>query len=235
MTGGVKRVGQAIALALARRGVRVAVTYRTSARAAQALVRRLTGCGVRALAVPVDQADVAQIRAAVCTVERAFGRIDLLVNNASIFYPTPLESVTEAQWDDLLAVNLRGPFFFAQAVAAGMRRRRRGTIINLADVSAFRPWGTYLPYCIAKAGVVAMTFGLARALAPDVRVNAIAPGPILPPPDLSYAERRRAAAATLLKRWGSPQDIVNTVLYLAEGTNFVTGQVIAVDGGRVLS
>lgn len=234
VTGGVKRIGKAVALALAARGASVAVTYRASAAEARATVQQLKRRGARAMAVPVDQADVEQVRAAVRAVERAFGRIDVLVNGASTFSPTPLAGITEPQWDALLDVNLRGPFFFAQAVAAGMRRRRRGKIINLADVSAFSPWPTYLPYCIAKAGVIAMTRGLAKALAPHVQVNAIAPGPILPPPGLSAAERRRAAAATLLKHWGSPRDIAATVLYLVEGTDFVTGQVLVVDGGRSL-
>ena len=235
ITGGAKRVGRTVALALAARGAHVAITYRASAAEADAVVRQLRRRGVRALAVRADQSDIAQIRAAVRAVERALGRIDLLVNSASNFYPTPLATVTEAQWDDLQAVNLRGPFFFAQAVAPGMRRRRRGKIINMADVSAFSPWPTYLPYCTAKAGVVALTRGLAKALAPHVQVNAIAPGPILPPPGLSRAERRRALAKTLLKRWGSPDDIAQTVLYLVEGTDFVTGQVLAVDGGRLLA
>jgi len=235
VTGGAKRVGRAVALALAARGASVAITYRSSAAEADQLVRSLRRRRVRALAVRADHTDVAQIRAAVRAVERTLGPIDLLINSASNFYPTPLATVTEAQWDDLQQVNLRAPFFFAQAVAPGMRRRRRGKIINLADVSAFSPWPSYLPYCTAKAGVIALTRGLAKALAPHIHVNAIAPGPILPPPGLSRAERRRALANTLLKRWGSPDDIAHTVLYLAEGTDFVTGQVIAVDGGRLLA
>ncbi|OGX39618.1 MAG: hypothetical protein A3C53_06105 [Omnitrophica WOR_2 bacterium RIFCSPHIGHO2_02_FULL_68_15] len=235
VTGGAKRVGRAVALALAARGASVAITYRSSAAEADQLVRSLRRRRVRALAGRADHTDVAQIRAAVRAVERTLGPIDLLINSASNFYPTPLATVTEAQWDDLQQVNLRAPFFFAQAVAPGMRRRRRGKIINLADVSAFSPWPSYLPYCTAKAGVIALTRGLAKALAPHIQVNAIAPGPILPPPGLSRAERRRALANTLLKRWGSPDDIAHTVLYLAEGTDFVTGQVIAVDGGRLLA
>lgn len=227
-------MGRAIAEALAARGADVAITYRSSAAEAQGVVRRLRRRGVRALAVAVDQVDVGQIRDVVRQVERRLGRIDLLVNNASNFYPTPFGSVTVAQWDDLLNVNLRAPFFFAQVVAPGMRRRRRGVILNIADVAAYRPWPGYLPYCLAKAGVVALTTGLARALAPHVRVNAIAPGPILPPPGLSRAERRRASEATLLKRWGSPAEIAAAVCYLAGETDFVTGQVLAVDGGRLI-
>lgn len=235
VTGGAIRVGRAIALALADRGASVAITYRTSSAEANAVVRRIRTRGRQAMAVRADQSDVAQIRAAARAIERQLGRIDVLVNSASNFYPTPLLTATPAQWDDLHAVNLRAPFFWAQAVAPGMRRRRHGVVINLADVSAFNPWTTYLPYCVAKAGVVALTRGLAKAMAPHVRVNAIAPGPILPPPGLSHAERRRAQARTLLKRWGSPADLAQTVLYLVEGSDFVTGQVIAVDGGRLLA
>ena len=175
------------------------------------------------------------MRAAVGAVERRLGGVDVLINSASSFYRTPLAAVSETQWNDLVNVNLRGPFFFAQAVASGMRRRRHGKIINISDVSAFNPWVDFLPYGAAKAGVIAITRGLAKALAPHVQVNAIAPGPILPPPGLSRAESRAAIAKTLLKRWGSPWDIVETILYLVEGTDFVTGQVIAVDGGRLLS
>lgn len=235
VTGGAKRIGRAIALGVAARGASVAITYRTSEAEAQATVRQLRKYRVRALGVPADQTRLDEIRAAVRAVERALGGVDLLVNNASNFYPTPFSSVTEFQWDDLVNVNLRAAFFFAQAVADGMQRRRRGKIINMADVSAFKPWPSYLPYCIAKAGIVTLTRGLARALAPHIQVNAIAPGPILPPPSLSRGEERRAIEATLLKRWGKPQDIVNMVLYLAEGTDFMTGQVLAVDGGRLLA
>ncbi|MBI4227839.1 MAG: SDR family oxidoreductase [Candidatus Omnitrophica bacterium] len=235
VTGGAVRVGRAIAVALADRGATVAMTYRTSSVEAEAVVRSIRKRGRKALAIRADQSDIAQIRAAVRTIERQFGRIDVLVNSASNFYPTPFLTATAAQWDDLHAVNLRAPFFWTQAVAPGMARRRRGVVVNIADVSAFNPWTAYLPYCVAKAGVVALTRGLAKALAPHVRVNAVAPGPILPPPGLSRAERRRAAAKTLLKRWGSPDDIARTVLYLVEGSDFVTGQVIAVDGGRLLS
>lgn len=235
VTGGAIRVGKAIALALADHGAAVAITYRTSSAEADAVVRRIRRQGRKALAVRADQSDVAQIRAAARMIERQLGRIDVLVNSASNFYPTPFLTATPAQWDDLHAVNLRAPFFWAQAVAAGMARRRRGVIVNIADVSAFNPWSTYLPYCTAKAGVVALTHGLAKAMAPHVRVNAIAPGPILPPPGLGRTEKKRAQDKTLLKRWGSPADIAQTVLFLVEGSDFVTGQVIAVDGGRLLS
>lgn len=235
VTGGAKRVGRAVALALAERGASVAITYRTSAAEARGVVRQLRARGGRALAVCVAQEDVAQIRRGVREVERALGRIDILVNSASNFYATPLAGTTVEQWDDLVDVNLRGPFFFAQAVAAGMRRRRRGRIINIADAAVFNPWPNYLPYCVAKAGLVALTRGLAKALAPHVLVNAIAPGPILPPPGLSRAQQRRALATTLLKRWGGPGEIARAVLYLTEGTEFVTGQILIVDGGRSLS
>lgn len=235
VTGGAKRVGKAVALGLARRGAHVAITYRSSASEAETAVRQLRRFGVRAMAVAAEQTDIGQIRAAVRIVEQQFGRIDVLVNSASNFYPTPFASVTEAQWDDLVNVNLRAAFFFAQAVAPGMHRRRRGKVINMADVAVWSPWPEYLPYTVAKGGIVTLTRGLAKAMAPHVQVNAIAPGPILRPPDLSAADARRAQAKTLLKRWGSPDDIVQTILYFVEGTDFVTGQVLAVDGGRLLS
>ena len=235
VTGGAKRIGNAIALALAKRGAHVAITYNRSKAAADRTVRQLRSLRVRVLAVHVDQSDVQAVQQAVRGIEKKLGRIDLLVNNASNFYPTPLSRVTQGQWDDLVHTNLRGPFFFCQAVSRGMLKRKRGRIVNVADVAAFSPWVNYLPYCMAKAGVVAMTQGLAKQLAPHVLVNAIAPGPILRPSGLTRQAEKRALQKTLLKRWGSPQEMVNAVLYLAEGTAFMTGHVLVLDGGRALS
>jgi len=235
VTGGAKRIGRRIALALAGRGCRVAITYRSSRREAESTAAALRRKGVRAMAVQADQRDGTQVREAVRAVEAQFGRVDLLINNASSFYPTPLETATDSQWEDLIGTNLSGPWHFAQAVSRGMKRRGIGKIINIVDAAAFSPWPSYLPYCAAKGGLVTLTWGLAKALAPKIQVNGIAPGPILFPADVSRAERRRAIEKTLLKRMGSPEDIVRAVLFLLEGSDFVTGVILPVDGGRLLA
>ena len=235
VTGGAKRVGREIALALAGRGCAVAITYRSSRQEAESTAAAIRRKGVRALAVEADQRDGTEVRAAVRAIETRLGPLDVLINNASSFYPTPLETVTEAQWDDMIGTNLSGPWRFAQAVSPGMKRRGRGKIINLVDSAAFSPWPTYLPYCAAKGGLVTLTWGLAKALAPKIQVNGIAPGPILMPQGIGAAEKRKAIKKTLLKRMGSPQDIVQAVLFLLEGSDFVTGVILPVDGGRLLA
>lgn len=234
VTGGATRIGRAVALALGTRGARVALTYRRSCREARATVRRLERDGA-GLAVQVDQRDPESVRRGVREVMDRFGRVDVLVNNASSFYPTPWRAVTEGQWRDLIDANLSGPWWFCQAVASGMKRRGAGKIVNITDVSVLAPWTDYLPYSAAKGGLVTLTLGLARALAPKVQVNAIAPGPILFPPGTPVRERRAAVARTLLRRRGNPQDIVQAVLFLTQGTDFVTGTVLPVDGGRRLA
>jgi len=235
VTGGAKRVGREIALALAGRGCHVAITYRESAAQAERTGREIRRRKVKSLAVQVDQRDAAQVRKAVREILKVFGRIDILVNNASSFYPVRWDKVTEQVWTESLETNLGGPWHFSQAVGPQMKRRGAGKIINISDVAVRSPWLEYLPYTVAKGGIVTLTMGLAKALAPQVQVNAIAPGPILPPPGLGAAAKRRAAQATLVKHWGSPKDIAAAVLFFCEGSDFVTGVVLPVDGGRLLA
>lgn len=235
VTGGARRIGRALAVALARRGCRVAITYRASAREAAATVREIERWGGRGVAVRVDQRNPRQVTAGVRAILRRFGRVDILINNASSFYPTPLGKVTLAQWNDLLSANLAGPWWFAQALGPRMKRQGSGKIINITDVSVSSPWTDYLPYCAAKGGLTTLTLGLAKALAPRVQVNAIAPGPILFPSDVTPSQRRQALKKTLLRRVGSPADIVAAALFLLEGSDFVTGVVLPVDGGRRLA
>lgn len=235
VTGGAKRIGRHLALALASRGCHVAITYNTSEAEARATVQAIRRRGVRALAAQADQRRPAGVQQAVEDVLAAFRRVDILINNASSFYPTfPLGEVTEGQWDDLIQTNLTGPWRFAQALGPLMKRRKAGKIINIVDTAAFRPWTRYLPYCAAKGGLVTLTWGLARALAPHVQVNGIAPGPVSFPPDISRRDKRRALDWSLLKREGSPQDIAQAALFLLEGSDFVTGVILPVDGGRML-
>ena len=232
VTGGAKRIGRALALGLASRGAHVAITYNTSEKEALETVRAIRRRGVRGLALRADQRDPSQVRRAVADLWAAFPRVDILINNASSFYPTPIDEATEEQWEDLIQANLSGPWRFAQALGPEMKRRKRGKIINIVDTAAFRPWTRYLPYCAAKGGLVTLTWGLARALAPHVQVNGIAPGPVLFPPGISRKEKRLALNWTLLKREGSPGEIVRAALFLIE-SDYVTGVILPVDGGRM--
>ena len=234
VTGSAKRIGRAVANALADRGVHQAVHYRTSKTEAEDAVELFRVLGVEAESFQADLSQVKEVEALAEEVLKRFGRLDILVNNASVFFPSPLGEVTDLQWDVLINTNLKGPFFLAQKVGLAMKAAVGGTIINIGDWAAERPYTGYLPYCISKAGVVAMTKGLAKALAPEVRVNCINPGPVMLPEDLSEAEKEEVMRKTPLQRTGSPTDIANAVVFLCEGTDFMTGAVITVDGGRTV-
>ncbi len=234
VTGSAKRIGRAVANALADRGVHQAVHYRTSKTEADEAVELFRVLGVEAESFQADLSQVKEVEALASEVLKRFGRLDILVNNASVFFPSPLGEVTDHQWDTLINTNLKGPFFLAQKVGLAMKAAVGGTIINIGDWAAERPYAGYLPYCISKAGVVAMTKGLAKALAPEVRVNCINPGPVMLPEDLSEAEKEEVMRKIPLQRTGSPADIANAVVFLCEGTDFMTGAVITVDGGRAV-
>ncbi|MDH7571351.1 MAG: SDR family oxidoreductase [Armatimonadota bacterium] len=234
VTGGAVRVGRAISLALAERGAVVAVNYCHSESAAHALAEEIQRRGGQAAPFRADLSVTAEIDRLVDAVTAQFGPIDVLVNNAAIFPRTPLESVTEETWDQVMAINLKAPFFCARRVGREMVRRGAGKIVNIADVSACHPWPSYIPYGVSKAGLVALTYGLARALAPAVQVNAVAPGAVLFPESFSEKERRRALALVPLKREGGAEAVARTVLFLIEGPDYITGAVVPVDGGRLL-
>jgi pteridine reductase len=235
VTGGAKRLGAAMARRLHAAGANVVVHYHRSREAADELVAELHA--VRAgssLAVRGDLNDVDCLPALVAQAVARYGRIDVLINNASTFYPTPVGSITAAQFDDLVGTNLRAPLFLSQAAAPALRETR-GLIINMVDIHARRPLKAHPVYSAAKAGLVMLTKSLARELGPDVRVNGIAPGPVLwPERDLDESLKAEIVAKTALKRSGSPDDIARTALFLATEAPYVTGQVIAVDGGRSL-
>ena len=232
VTGGAKRIGRAIAFALAHRRADVIISYQHSRAEAQRTVEELTELGVRAAAIRADVSRARDAQRLVAEARRRLGRLDVLVNNASIFERTPFASLTERGWDRHLDTNLKGPFLCALHAGRIMRRQRSGKIINLADWAGERPYADYLPYCVSKAGVIGLTKALARELAPHVQVVAIAPGPILPPARMSRAEHDRAVRRVPLKRWGSPDDVANAVLFAIEGTDFMTGTTLYVDGGR---
>lgn len=230
VTGGAHRVGRALVEGLATAGMRVAIHYNSAADEAEQLVAELRSVGYDARAFGADLSDPAAPAALVAQVIDAFGEIDVLVNSAAVMRRTPVDEVTVAEWDDMFALNLRAPFFLAQAARPSLRRTR-GAIVNLADLAAFETWPAYVPHTITKAGIVQMTRGLAHAFAPDVRVNAVAPGAVLPPDDWDEASRQHLIDTTPLKRIGSPNDVADAVVYLARA-EYVTGEVLVVDGGR---
>jgi pteridine reductase len=236
VTGAAKRLGLEIALALARRGANIVVHYHRSAADARRVVAAVRRCGVEALAVKADQTNARQVRAAVARAIRRFGAVHVLVNSAAVYQKTPFAALTERDWDVHLDANLKGPFLFALEVGRHLQANHiHGKIINFADWAAIRPYANYLPYCVSKAGVICLTRSLAKALAPNVQVNAIAPGPVLLPPDFTAAEKQAVVNATLVKRIGSPQDVVNSVIFLIEGSDFITGHTLVVDGGRLIA
>jgi NAD(P)-dependent dehydrogenase (short-subunit alcohol dehydrogenase family) len=236
VTGAAKRVGREIALGLARRGANVVVHYNTSAAPARKVVAEIKALGVDAIAVRANQANSRQVRAAVTKAVKHFGMIHVLVNSAAVYEKTPFGKLTERDWDFHIDANLKGPFLFALEVGRHMQQRKvAGKIVNFADWAAFRPYRHYLPYVVSKAGVVCLTKALAKELAPAVQVNAVAPGPVLLPPDFSEEDKQKVVEATLVKRIGSPSDVVNAVLFLLEGSDFITGHTLVVDGGRLIA
>ena len=230
VTGGAVRVGRAIALELARAGADVAVGYHRSASAARATARDIEALGVRSVALRADVGRPAEARRLVAEAARRLGRLDLLVNNAAVFFRTPLARTTPAQFDRLIGVNLRGAFFCAQA-AARVMRGRGGRIVNIADVGATRAWPGYIPYGISKAGVVMLTRGLAAALAPRIQVNAVGPGVVLLPRGFPRESGKRLAARIPMGRSGAPEDVAAAVRFFAGCPAYITGQILFVDGG----
>lgn len=238
VTGGAKRVGAAIVRRLHAAGANIVIHFHSSQNEALALCFELNGMRQdSAQCVQADLVDVAALQPMVEEATRCFGRLDALINNASSFYATPLEALDEAQWMDLVGTNLKAPLFLAQAAAAELKRHS-GCIISIVDIHAERPMHGHLLYSVAKAGLVALTKSLAQELAPQVRVNAVAPGVIIWPEGDEWNDeekRRKIVAHTLLKREGEPDDIARTVQFLIADAPYITGQVIAVDGGRSIN
>jgi pteridine reductase len=233
ITGGARRIGAEIARTLHAAGARILVHYRSSAAAAKELGAELnaTRPGSAALVAADLQDDEAPDQLIAAALGH-FGRLDVLINNASAFYPTPVGKITPTAWDDLVGSNLRAPLFLSQAAAPHLARQR-GLIINVIDIHGLRPLKGYPVYSIAKAGLAMLTRSLARELGPNIRVNGIAPGPVLwAEHDMDESLQREIIAKTALKCPGSPQDIARTALFLVRDAPYITGQIIAVDGGR---
>ncbi len=230
VTGAAKRIGRSIALRLAADGAAIVVNYKTSRGEAESLVREIRDGGAKASAIQADVAKRPEVEKMFAAVEREFGRLDILVNNAGTFFPAKFENLTDEQWDRIMDTNLRSQFLCAQLAAPIMKRQGRGRIINLSSLGGLLAWPAYTHYCVSKAGSIMLTRCLARALAPEILVNSVAPGTIQfpgEPPDEEYIRR------VPLHRTGTGGDIAGAVAYLATA-DFVTGQVIVVDGGRAL-
>ncbi len=237
ITGGAKRVGAATCRRLHAAGANLMLHYRVSAGEARLLQAELNHQRKDSVAlIQADLLDIAKLPAMVEQTVQSFGRLDALVNNASSFFQTPVGEITAAAWEDLIGTNLRAPLFLSQAAAPALKKSQ-GAIVNITDIHAERPLKNYVVYSVAKAGLVGLTRSLARELAPEVRVNAIAPGPILWPDDESFDElsRQRIISQTPLKREGTPEDIAKAVHFLLAEATYVTGETINVDGGRLVA
>jgi pteridine reductase len=232
ITGGARRLGAAMARALHAAGANIVIHHLTSTQEAAALVAILNEArAASAIAVQADLLDVARLPALIEAAVARFGRLDILINNASTFYATPIGEISGGQFDDLIGTNFRAPLFLSQA-AAPQLRRQRGLILNMVDIHGMKPLKNYPAYSSAKAALIMLTKSLARELAPEVRVNGIAPGPVLFPADVDDDMQAQIIDKTLLKRAGEPQDIGKAALYFASMAPYVTGQILAVDGGR---
>jgi len=234
VTGGAHRLGAAIARALHEQGMKLVIHYHASEAAAHQLQKDLQA--KRPDSVMLVRGDLRNddklYRNLIFETVESFDRLDVLVNNAARFYETPIGSVSEEQWDDIMSTNLRAPFFLAQAAAPHLKKTG-GCVVNISDLYADRPLSNYPLYCMSKAGLAMMTRSLARELAPEVRVNAVAPGAVLwPEKGLDEMSKQRIISRTLLKRSGQPEDIAGAVLYLVRDAVYTTGQVLSVDGGR---
>ena len=233
VTGAAKRIGRSVALRLASEGADVIVNYRSSRMEADEAVAQISATGRRAVAIQADVAKRTDVAAMFAAIEREFGRLDILVNNAGMFFSGKFDELTEEQWDTILDSNLKSQFLCSQTAAPMLRRSGQGRIINFASLGGLLAWPAYTHYCVSKAGVIMLTRCLARALAPEITVNAVAPGTISFPgdaPEIAEDFIRR----TPLRRTGGPEDIDDAVIFLAQSP-FITGQVIIVDGGRTLT
>lgn len=233
VTGAGRRIGQAIAIGLAQAGCDVAVHYHGSAAGAEQTARAIREAGRRAELLQADLSDAVAARGLADQAARAFKRLDVVVNSAAIMVREPIDTVTPESWDRTLDLNLRSVFFVSQGAIPHLRRAK-GKIVNIADLAGLEPWPAYVPHCVSKAGVIMLTKALARALAPEVAVNAVAPGAVLLPDQWDATDREHIRETTPLERVGSPADVVAAVKFLLAGTDYATGTVLVIDGGRLI-
>lgn len=231
VTGGAHRVGKAITMALAGAGANIVINYNTSSKAADATAAEVEALGVQALAVQANVANYQQVETMVTAAKQKFGGIDILVNSASLWRATPFPTQNLDDWHLVTNILVNGSFYCANAVAPLMLEKGEGAIVNIIDLSAWEPWPNFMAHSVGKAALLALSRQLALELSPTVRVNAVAPGPVLPPPDFTEEQIARTAKKTLLNRWGTPDDVAEAVLYFVKA-KYVTGETIAVDGGE---
>lgn len=235
ITGGAIRVGRAIALRLGSCGADLILHYNRSKADAVRLQKLIQKkYGRRVDLIQGNLSKVGEVRRIAKEVWQRRGRLDAVINNASTFYPTPLGKVTEEQWEDLFSINVRAPFFLNEYLGLKMKARGKGKIINIADWSALQPYTQYVPYCASKAALIAVSQGMAKTLAPEVQVNTILPGPVLWPKELNAKVKASVIQKTPLQRIGTPEDIAQAAEYLITGSDFMTGTLLHVDGGRHL-
>jgi len=235
VTGAARRVGRSIALELAARGANVIVHFNASADEAAATVRDINALGVQGRAARADLSRASDVGALAAEAERLSGGVAVLVNSAANYLRSPFERLTEEVWDASIDTNLKAPFLLAWHIGRAMRARGGGRIVNLADWAGERPYRDYLPYCVSKAGIICLTKALAKELAPEVTVNAVAPGPVLAPEGMGEAEMQGIVRATPLRRFGTPEDVARCVRFLVEEADFSTGAIYHVDGGRLIA
>lgn len=231
ITGGAVRVGKAITLALAKAGANVVINFNTSAKEAEHTCEEARTFGVQALAVQADVGNLPQVEAMVAKAVEQFGGIDILVNSASLWRQTPFPMADYEDWHLVTNVLINGSLYCANNVAPLMLEKGAGVIVNIIDLAAFEPWKNFTAHSVGKSGLLALNRQLALELAPTVRVNAVAPGPVLPPPGYSEVKIARTARRTLLNRWGNPEDVAEAVMYFVKA-KYVTGDVLFVDGGE---
>lgn len=232
VTGGAQRVGRAMVLGLAKAGANVVINYHSSSEQATETAAEAEAYGVQAMTVQADVSDVEQVRCMAKQALKRFGAVDILINNASVFKQTPFPTKDFADWHQVTGILINGAYYCSSLFAPGMLERGQGVIVNIVDLSAWEPWPNFSAHSVGKAALLALTRQLALELAPKVRVNAIAPGPVLPPRDYSPDRIARTAKKTLLGRWGSPEDIVKALMFLID-SDYITGQTIIVDGGEL--
>ena len=231
VTGGAHRVGKAITMMLAKAGAHVVVNYYSASTEAEQTVAEAQALGVHARAIQCDVAEWTEVQSMADTIIEEFGGVDIIVNSASLFDKMPFPTDDLSTWHRVTAVSIDGPFYVCNALAPSMLARGGGSIVNIVDLSAWEPWVNFTAHSVSKAALLAFTKQLALELAPTIRANAVAPGPVLPPPNYDERQAEKTARRTLLRRWGTPEDVAFAVRYLLEA-EYVTADVITVDGGE---
>ena len=233
ITGSADRIGKALALGLANEGAHMVIHYNSSPKNARRTIEEIVQSGQKAFAFKADFNHLSQIKRLIDNAKRALGSIDVLINSASLFYPTPMNKIKESQWDNIINVNLKAAFFCSKYASKYMLEQDGGKIITISDIGAILPWKFFSAYCISKAGLIAMTKALAKEFAPSITVNAIAPGNMLPGKNLSSHALTTLKRKTLLNRFGSPQELIECIKFILR-SDFATGSIFVIDGGQLL-